>query len=69
MKQSISVDALGRLEIVVPPIDEQRRIVDLLKPMDRDIDSLRQVVAAMETLRTALSDGLLEGAVAVRADG
>ncbi|MBF6083367.1 N-6 DNA methylase [Nocardia cyriacigeorgica] len=62
---SISIEALGALSIAVPPIEQQREIVDVLAPLSGDIDSLHRIVSAMEDMRTALSDGLLEGVVGV----
>ncbi|WP_181062475.1 type I restriction-modification system subunit M/S [Nocardia cyriacigeorgica] len=62
---SISSAALGAFDIALPPIEEQREIMDLLAPLSSDIDSLHRIVSAVENLRAALSDGLLEGAVGV----
>ncbi|NEW29401.1 N-6 DNA methylase [Nocardia cyriacigeorgica] len=58
---SIGSQALGRIEIAVPPIEEQQRIATLLRELNDTIEDLGGMMSAMKGLHAALSDGLLDG--------
>ncbi len=46
-------------EVALPPLDEQRRIVDLIRSMDAYIDAARQSAAATRSARRAMWSELL----------
>ena len=50
----VSPDALKDLVMIIPPIHEQRRIVDVVSSVDAYIDALQQQVDATRTARNAL---------------
>ena len=51
--------AVGRMPLLLPSIDEQRRIVDLIESVDSYIDALRVQADAARTTRTSLLHKLL----------
>jgi len=56
---NLSTAELRRLEIPLPPLDEQRRIVDLIGSVDTTIDAAERTRDATRALRTALLEDLL----------
>ena len=62
---SINKTALGRLPVVVPPLDEQEGIIEALARADRRIEAETTEVEKLRTLRRGLMDDLLTGRVRV----
>lgn len=58
-RKSISFKRLGRLAFEIPPVDEQRRIMDVLDAIDEAIERTEAVISATECLRDALLHELL----------
>ena len=61
MPRTSATDLKG-LSVLVPPLDEQRRIVDLVGSIDTYIDSLETQIEATRTARSALLSELLSNA-------
>jgi restriction endonuclease S subunit len=59
--RTLSTRALLRSPIPAPPIDEQRRIVDLISSLDATISATRQAVAKAEQARRGILVMLLQG--------
>jgi type I restriction enzyme S subunit len=53
-RASLNNDMLSRLEIVVPEMDEQKRIADVLKPLDDKIELNRRMNETLEEMARAL---------------
>ena len=60
-RQAITKAQLESLEISVPPITEQKRIVGIVSSMDDVIQSTEQAVADAKNLRSGLLSDLLSG--------
>ena len=60
-RQAITKAQLESLEIAVPPISEQRRIVEVVSSMDEVIQSTEQAVIDSKALRSGLLSDLLSG--------
>jgi type I restriction enzyme M protein len=58
---SISADSLKKLPVNLPPLDEQRRVSDLLAKADMQITAHRALSDTAVDLRTLLTDGLTSG--------
>ena len=58
-RKSISFERLGRLSFVIPPVEEQRRIMAVLDAIDEAIERTEAVISATECLRDALLHELL----------
>jgi restriction endonuclease S subunit len=58
-RRSLSWKAFSDLTFLVPPLDEQRRIVDLVSSVDAYIDALQQHVDAARIARNAVLHELL----------
>jgi type I restriction enzyme M protein len=58
---SISTGSLGKLPVSLPPLDEQRRVSDLLAKVDIQITAHRTLVDTAKDLRALLTDGLTSG--------
>ncbi|MFI9036808.1 restriction endonuclease subunit S [Streptomyces sp. NPDC053726] len=61
---SIRTKAMQQLPVLLPPIEEQRRIADLLCALDSQIGAHHQVVAAAERAHGELATLLMGGALA-----
>ena len=61
-RQRVSGNDLGALEIDLPPLPEQRRIVDLIGAADSEIRALKAVADQARELRKGLLIDLLSGA-------
>ena len=59
--QSISTDAFLKVPVLLPPIDEQKRIVEIVSSMDDVIQSTEQAVVDAKSLRSGLLSNLLCG--------
>jgi len=55
----LNLDQFDALPFPVPPLDEQRRIAEVLDAIDAAIEKTEAVIAATERLRTALLSELL----------
>ncbi len=62
---SINQSDVKSVTIPLPPLDEQRRIVEILSAIDAKIDAERRRVAALEDLYRALLHDLMTGALRV----
>lgn len=60
-RQAITKAQLESLEIAVPPISEQKRIVEIVSSMDEVIQSTEQAVLDAKSLRSGLLSDLLSG--------
>lgn len=59
--QSISTDAFLKFPVLLPPLDEQKRIVEIVSFMDEVIQSTEQAVTDAKILRSGLLSDLLSG--------
>ena len=59
--QSISTDAFLKFPVLLPPLDEQKRIVEIVSFMDEVIQSTEQAVVDAKNLRSGLLSDLLSG--------
>jgi type I restriction enzyme, S subunit len=57
---------LAALKFALPPLEEQRRISAILSACDRELDLLRQQLAALKRQRQGLIQKLLTGQIRVR---
>jgi type I restriction enzyme S subunit len=57
----IYFDDLSRLKLLVPPLDEQRRIADVIETAEREIDLLITLLAAYREQKKGLMQQLLTG--------
>jgi type I restriction enzyme M protein len=60
---SLSSAALGHLPVRFPPIEQQRRCVDVLGELGRRIETYASYVSALDRLRTEMAEHLLHGSV------
>lgn len=60
-RQAITKAQLESLEMAVPPISEQKRIVEIVSSMDEVIQSTEQAVVDAKALRSGLLSDLLSG--------
>jgi type I restriction enzyme M protein len=58
---SISTGSLGKLPVSLPPLDEQKRVSDLLDKVDTQVAVHRTLADTAKDLRTLLTDGLTSG--------
>ena len=59
----VSAKDLMALRLLIPPMEEQRRIVDLIGSIDTYIDSLEGQIDATRTAQKAVAEALLESIV------
>ena len=57
----LSRDALGNLILSIPPLEEQKRIVELISVFDNQINALDSTITKSQNLRSALLSDLLSG--------
>lgn len=57
----IYLDDLKQLECILPPLDEQRRIAEILSTWDRAIEATEKLIANSEAQKKALMQQLLTG--------
>jgi len=57
----LSREALGNLIIAIPPISEQKRIVEIITSMDRVTNQTQQTITESQNLRSGLLSDLLSG--------
>jgi type I restriction enzyme, S subunit len=62
---TLNSDSLRSIRVEVPPLDVQRRIVDLIGAVDANLDRLRQETGTLKALRTVLLNDLLKREVEI----
>lgn len=60
-RQRLSANDLGEIALELPPIDEQKRIVEIVSSIDEMIQSTEQAVLEAKNLRSGLLSDLLSG--------
>jgi type I restriction enzyme S subunit len=63
---SINQTELGNLKIPLPPLEEQKRIADILSMIDSGIGTVDRAIAKLEGMKSALLNDLLTGRIRVR---
>ena len=58
---SLNMSNIRKIKILVSPIEEQNRIVNILELLDRNLINVHQKFAALKLLKKSLSQDLLEG--------
>ena len=58
---SINQDDVKSLEFLLPPLEQQRKIADILSTWDEAIETLEKLIKAKEKRKRALMQGLLTG--------
>lgn len=58
----ISKDNLKKIKVLVPPIEEQKKIAEILETWDRAIEELSDLIAEKKELKRGLMQQLLTGA-------
>ncbi|WP_219667068.1 type I restriction-modification system subunit M/S [Streptomyces bambusae] len=56
---SISTESLGRLEVVLPPLAQQRRVAELLESLEEQVLAHQQATEAVIRARSLLADQLM----------
>jgi type I restriction enzyme S subunit len=64
-RAEVSIGVLRRLRLLVPPLGEQQKIVDVLSAEDCYIDAEDAYLTKLKQLKAALMDDLLTGRVRV----
>lgn len=62
----LSKDILEKLEMIVPPLDEQKAIANIITSMDIDIQNLETEQDKMQEIREGVMDDLLTGRVRLK---
>ena len=57
----ISKDSLKKIKVLVPPIEEQKKIAEILETWDRAIEELSDLIAEKKELKRGLMQRLLTG--------
>lgn len=65
---SLKFKAFAQIKISLPPVEEQRRIAEVLGACDREIDLLRKQLDALRRQKRGLMQKLLTGRIRVRVD-
>jgi len=63
---SINQTELGNLKIPLPPLEEQKRIADILSMIDSGIEAVDRAIAKLERMKRVLMNKLLTGRIRVR---
>jgi len=63
---SINQTELGNLKIPLPPLEEQKRIADILSMIDSGIETVDRAIAKLERMKRVLMNKLLTGRIRVR---
>ncbi|MEW5850479.1 MAG: restriction endonuclease subunit S [Myxococcota bacterium] len=58
---ALNTAMLGSLEIPVPPLEEQRRIVEVLASVEKSMDATQAVIHQLQVLQGAVLDDLCRG--------
>ena len=67
-RQRASKEAVERLEIPLPPSDEQERIIEILSNVDKKLELERSEKARLERIKRGLMDLLLTGKIRIKVD-
>jgi len=67
-RQRASKESVERLEIPLPPIEEQQKIAEILSDVDKKLELERNEKARLERIKRGLMDLLLTGKIRVRVD-
>jgi len=62
-QQNISQSMIEKFEVFVPPLDEQKEVVDILKSIERTIEANTNEKERLKRLKQALMQDLLSGTV------
>lgn len=68
VRDSVSFDALCRLELLLPPLPEQKAIADVLTAADAVIQQYEAKLANLQAQKKALMQQLLTGKIRVKTD-
>jgi type I restriction enzyme S subunit len=60
-QQHLNVGAVQRIEVPIPPLKEQKEIVNVLRACDDKVDALEQELALLDELFRALLEKLMTG--------
>jgi type I restriction enzyme S subunit len=63
--KNISQEVIRRLRLAYPDVDEQRRILAALRPVNREVDRLQLELQKLSALKSGLATDLLTGRVPV----
>ena len=67
-RQRASKESVERLEIPLPPIDEQQKIAEILSNVDEKLELERNEKSKLERIKQGLMDLLLTGKIRVKVD-
>lgn len=67
-RQRASKESVERLEIPLPPIEEQQKIAEILSDVDKKLELERNEKARLERTKAGLMDLLLTGKIRVKVD-
>jgi type I restriction enzyme S subunit len=67
-RQRASKESVERLEIPLPPIEEQQKIAEILSDVDKKLELERNEKARLERIKAGLMDLLLTGKIRVKVD-
>jgi type I restriction enzyme S subunit len=65
-KWNLNLSTIRDLLIPIPPLEEQKRIVDILSMIDSGIESVDRAIAKLDRMKKALLNELLTGRIRVR---
>jgi len=54
----VSPDAIANMELKIPPLPEQKRIVDLIASVDSYIEAIQQQLVSIQSIRSSISESL-----------
>jgi type I restriction enzyme, S subunit len=57
----VSPDAIENMNLIIPPLTEQKRIVEIISVFDNQIEALDSTIAKTQNLRSALLSDLFSG--------
>jgi type I restriction enzyme S subunit len=60
-RQRLSASDLGKITFLLPPLAEQKRIVEIISVFDNEIEALDSTITKTKNLRSALLSDLLSG--------
>ncbi len=63
---SVTRRTINRQKVVIPPLDEQNSIVNVIEKIERQIDKKQSKIATLEQLKKSLMQNLLTGKVRVK---
>ncbi|EJL6513360.1 restriction endonuclease subunit S [Vibrio cholerae] len=65
---SVRMEMIAKMSILIPTIEEQQKIADILSTVDKKIDLIEQKIAETENLKTSLMQKLFSEGVGVQDD-